>query len=151
MKAKAEAEAKEMQAKGLKRGEDFVDCESVPSSATYLTQVMPAYKMQLPLLVPTSVPCARLGSRSSRSSPPLARRSLRAWPEHRSGFGLVYLTCCRVLLPGPRWMRAKKFVVQGAFSSHAGGLAFFIFCIEPMCGNTCMKVPLPALLRYYHS
>lgn len=28
MKAKAEAEAKEMQAKGLKRGEDFVDCES---------------------------------------------------------------------------------------------------------------------------
>lgn len=28
MKAKAEAEAKEMQAKGLKRGEDFVDCKS---------------------------------------------------------------------------------------------------------------------------
>lgn len=28
MKAKAETEAKEMQAKGLKRGEDFVDCES---------------------------------------------------------------------------------------------------------------------------
>lgn len=27
MKAKAEAEAKEMQAKGLKRGEDFLDCE----------------------------------------------------------------------------------------------------------------------------
>ncbi|KAG8168187.1 hypothetical protein KVR01_003876 [Diaporthe batatas] len=27
MKAKAEAEAKEMQAKGLKRGEDFVDSE----------------------------------------------------------------------------------------------------------------------------
>lgn len=27
MKAKAEAEAKEMQAKGMKRGEDFVDCE----------------------------------------------------------------------------------------------------------------------------
>lgn len=27
MKAKAEAEAKEMQAKGLKRGEDFVDCK----------------------------------------------------------------------------------------------------------------------------
>lgn len=27
MKAKAEAEAKEMQAQGLKRGEDFVDCE----------------------------------------------------------------------------------------------------------------------------
>jgi hypothetical protein len=36
MKAKAEAEAKEMQAKGLKRGEDFVDCESVPSPTTYL-------------------------------------------------------------------------------------------------------------------
>lgn len=31
MKAKAEAEAKEMQAKGLKRGEDFVDCESLLS------------------------------------------------------------------------------------------------------------------------
>ncbi|KAL2281659.1 hypothetical protein FJTKL_11539 [Diaporthe vaccinii] len=28
MKAKAEAEAKEMQAQGLKRGEDFVDCKS---------------------------------------------------------------------------------------------------------------------------
>lgn len=27
MKAKAEAEAKQMQAQGLKRGEDFVDCE----------------------------------------------------------------------------------------------------------------------------
>lgn len=27
MKAKAEAEAKEMQAEGLKRGEDFLDCE----------------------------------------------------------------------------------------------------------------------------
>lgn len=26
MKAKAEAEAKEMQAKGMKRGEDFLDC-----------------------------------------------------------------------------------------------------------------------------
>lgn len=26
MKAKAEAEAKEMQAEGLKRGEDFLDC-----------------------------------------------------------------------------------------------------------------------------
>lgn len=32
MKAKAEAEAKEMQAKGLKRGEDFVDCEPTPPS-----------------------------------------------------------------------------------------------------------------------
>lgn len=27
MKAKAEAEAKQMQAQGLKRGEDFVDCK----------------------------------------------------------------------------------------------------------------------------
>lgn len=27
MKAKAEAEAKEMQAKGMKRGEDFLDCK----------------------------------------------------------------------------------------------------------------------------
>lgn len=35
MKAKAEAEAKEMQAKGLKRGEDFVDCEPPPSSVVY--------------------------------------------------------------------------------------------------------------------
>lgn len=26
MKAKAEAEAKQMQAQGLKRGEDFLDC-----------------------------------------------------------------------------------------------------------------------------
>lgn len=29
MKAKAEAEAKEMQAKGMKRGEDFLDCKWV--------------------------------------------------------------------------------------------------------------------------
>lgn len=28
MKAKAEAEAKQMQAQGLKRGEDFLDCKS---------------------------------------------------------------------------------------------------------------------------
>lgn len=27
MKAKAEAEAKEMQAQGMKRGEDFLDCK----------------------------------------------------------------------------------------------------------------------------
>lgn len=27
MKAKAEAEAKQMQAQGLKRGEDFLDCK----------------------------------------------------------------------------------------------------------------------------
>lgn len=27
MKAKAEAEAKEMQAEGMKRGEDFLDCK----------------------------------------------------------------------------------------------------------------------------
>lgn len=30
MKAKAEAEAKEMQAEGMKRGEDFLDCKCYP-------------------------------------------------------------------------------------------------------------------------
>lgn len=33
MKAKAEAEAKQMQAQGLKRGEDFLDCKSGPTAS----------------------------------------------------------------------------------------------------------------------
>jgi hypothetical protein len=49
MKAKAEAEAKEMQAKGLKRGEDFVDCESIfylmscPRACLCLARTRPRY------------------------------------------------------------------------------------------------------------
>lgn len=35
MKAKAEAEAKELQAKGMKRGEDFLDCECLGPPHAY--------------------------------------------------------------------------------------------------------------------
>lgn len=76
-------------------------------------------------------------------------------PGLHIGLGLASSTCLPHVLPGPAPRpevdAGQKFVVQGAFSSHAGGLAFVDSYIEPMCGNTCMKVPLPALLRYFHS
>lgn len=83
MKAKAEAEAKEMQAKGLKRGEDFVDCEFphvlfMPSlralSAARSSPRGVWATSRFPLFL-----CSHGLCRTPRSSPP----SRTTWSEHR--------------------------------------------------------------------
>lgn len=59
MKAKAEAEAKEMQAQGMKRGEDFLDCR-------FITRFLTPFPLSTLLAYSFSAPC--LSCRNERRS-----------------------------------------------------------------------------------